>query len=185
MDRALEPLDANAIPNDHLRRLALLRQQSTDRFWRRWSREYLTRLYTWNQHSASSPLPRAGQTVLVRTDLSPRGSWPLAIIEELIVGGDGIARAAWIRMRGIRTRRAIDRLIPLEADVSPINESPGTCRWGLLGVEKPRRDCLTSQSSEPAPSKLAVATVSHHDVDPVPRTTRRGRVIRRPQRFLH
>ena len=47
-------------------------------------------------------------------DDTPRIDWQLAVIEELIVGNDGLVRAAHIRTAQGRTNRPISKLCPLE-----------------------------------------------------------------------
>ena len=56
----------------------------------------------------------AGDTVLEHNE-GPRGRWPLARVTGLIEGTDGHPRAAHIEMRGIKTRRPLNRLYQLEA----------------------------------------------------------------------
>ena len=51
--------------------------------------------------------------MLVHDD-SPCVHWRLAVVEDLIHGGDGLVRAANIRTSTGRTNRPIIRLIPLE-----------------------------------------------------------------------
>ncbi|CAG0903386.1 unnamed protein product [Cyprideis torosa] len=45
----------------------------------------------------------------------PRQQWRKGIIESLIRGSDGHSRAAFVRSAGLLTRRALERLYPLEA----------------------------------------------------------------------
>ena len=51
--------------------------------------------------------------MLVHND-SPRNTWPLGVIEELIPGGDGALRAVQIRIRGGITTLPITKLYPME-----------------------------------------------------------------------
>lgn len=62
---------------------------------------------------AASP-PSDGEVVLVG-GAEPRGRWPLARVLELIRGPDGGCRAAFVEIRGVRTRRPIAKLFQLEA----------------------------------------------------------------------
>ena len=55
----------------------------------------------------------AGDMVLVHDD-GPHVQWRLAVVEDLIHGGDSLVRAANIRTSTGRTNRPIVRLIPLE-----------------------------------------------------------------------
>ena len=47
-------------------------------------------------------------------DDSPRISWKLAVVEELLKGKDGLVQAANIRIAYGKTNHPITRLIPLE-----------------------------------------------------------------------
>ena len=51
--------------------------------------------------------------MLVHND-SPRNTWPLGVVEELIPGGDGAVRAVRIRIRGGITIRPITKLYPMD-----------------------------------------------------------------------
>ena len=56
---------------------------------------------------------KVGDVVLIHND-SPRTSWRMAVIENLIKGNDGYVRAAEVRTSSGRTNRPIARLYPLE-----------------------------------------------------------------------
>ena len=45
----------------------------------------------------------------------PRGRWPLARVVDLIRGPDGSYRAAFVEVRGARTRRPLSKLFEMEA----------------------------------------------------------------------
>ena len=86
-----------------------------DHLQRRWKREYLESLRCWRlTEGRPARLPRTGDVVLVHGS-EPRGRWPLARILELIEGPDGGCRAAFVEVRGVRTRRPLSKLFPLEA----------------------------------------------------------------------
>ena len=87
-----------------------------DHLQRRWKREYLESLRCWRQPGGRPAcLPRVGDIVLVG-GAEPRSRWPLARVLELIRGPDGDCRAAYLEVRGVRTRRPICKLFRLEAD---------------------------------------------------------------------
>ena len=56
---------------------------------------------------------KVGDVVLIQDD-APCINWKLAVIEELIVGNNGLVRAAHIRTAQGRTNRPISKLCPLE-----------------------------------------------------------------------
>ena len=60
---------------------------------------------------------KVGDVVLVHNE-GPRLDWRLAIVEELIVGGDGLIRAANVRTSSGNTNRLIVKLYPLGVNSS-------------------------------------------------------------------
>lgn len=52
--------------------------------------------------------------MIVKTEDKSRGKWPLGIIENLIVGNDGVVRLAKLRAGKSYVERAIQQLYPLE-----------------------------------------------------------------------
>lgn len=56
---------------------------------------------------------KKGDIVIVHDDI-PRMTWKMVVIEDLIVGGDGLVRAATIRKSSGTTNRPITKLYPLE-----------------------------------------------------------------------
>ena len=100
---------------------------NVDRAWRsrrlvstrlvcRWTDEYLQTLRCWTASPRGRPtrLPAVGEVVLLQGE-GRRGTWPLARVVSLIPGPDGRCRAAFLLVRGRRTRRPIARLFRLEA----------------------------------------------------------------------
>ena len=85
---------------------------------RRWTSEYVAALRSWSVSPRGRPtrVPSVGDVVLVNGE-GPRGRWPLARVLELITGPDGKTRAAYVQMRGRKTRRPLNKLFQLEATV--------------------------------------------------------------------
>ena len=68
-----------------------------DCFQSRWKREYLTSLREFHKVSRhNKQLIKKGDVVFIHDD-KPRLNWKLAVIEELLMGNDGLVRAANIR----------------------------------------------------------------------------------------
>ena len=63
---------------------------------------------------------KVGDVVLVHDD-TPRTSWKMAVIEELIRGNNGLVRAANIRTPTSKTNRPVMKLVPLEIRTLRIN----------------------------------------------------------------
>ena len=90
-----------------------------ERFWNRWRHEYLTSLREFHRTTGTNEQSiKTGDVVLVY-DEGPRSSWKLAVIEDLIRGGDGLVRAAHIRTSTGYTNRPVSKLYPLEVSASP------------------------------------------------------------------
>ena len=60
--------------------------------WRRWKREYLKALRERHSliHNTPKYVVKAGDVVIIKTDDKNRGKWPLAIVERLFPGPDGV-----------------------------------------------------------------------------------------------
>ena len=83
-------------------------------FQTRWKHEYLISLRKFHKSSGNNlQRIKVGDVVLIH-DEGPRINWRLAVIKNLIVGGDGLVRAADIQTSTGRTNRPITKLYPLE-----------------------------------------------------------------------
>lgn len=118
----------NSIPQKDLidcKTTALTRWQLThqmvQRFWKRWSAEYLHTLQ--QRHKWQSPTDnlRVGDMVLVIEDNLPPARWNIGRILEVHPGKDGRVRVVTLRIRGSTFKRAVVKLARL-----PINQDPTT-----------------------------------------------------------
>ena len=101
------------------KRLALLLKH----FQTRWKHEYLTSLREFHRSEGKKgQTVKVGDIVKVHDDGAPL-NWRLAVIEELIVGNDGITRAARIRTSTGVTNRPIVKLYPLEMSNSTVTSN--------------------------------------------------------------
>ena len=99
--------------------------QLLQNFQGRWRREYLTSLRETHKYTGvTNQTIRVGDIVLVHDDV-PRLQWRLAVVEGLIKGLDGIARAAKICTSTGRTNRPIVKVFPLELSCET-TDSPGS-----------------------------------------------------------
>ncbi|XP_065918471.1 uncharacterized protein [Dysidea avara] len=96
-------------------------------FQSRWKHEYLTAL---REHHRTTDQNRqaisVGDVVIVHDDDGPRVNWKLAVVTNLLVGGDRLTRAAEIQTSIGQTNRPITNLYPLEvhSDESDKNTLP-------------------------------------------------------------
>ncbi|XP_070546930.1 uncharacterized protein [Ptychodera flava] len=100
-------------------RIAQLQEQ----FWRRWISEYLPALREHHKlNGTTNNVIKVGDVVLVHSDTERRMHWPLAIVEKLNYGKDGMIRSAEIKTTTGLTNRPIVKLYPLEvkADTSTL-----------------------------------------------------------------
>ena len=75
--------------------------------WRRLSKEYLRSLRErhCNKATVQGNAPAVGDVAIVQTQERKRGKWPLGIVEDLIVGTDGVVRGAALRYGKSRIER--------------------------------------------------------------------------------
>jgi hypothetical protein len=109
-----------------LRVLYRHRKRALRIFWDRWSRTYLRSLRQWRRKlNPDRPLlPSIGDIVVVHQDHNNRFKWPRGRIESMIMGRDGVVRAAYVRLpKGSLIRRAVRHLYPLELiDSVPVDD---------------------------------------------------------------
>lgn len=89
-----------------------------ERFWKKWSKHYVSQLQVrtkWQSHNVNF---KAGDLVLVETENSPRGVWPLALITEVKRGRDGLVRSVTLKTKDNHLVRPITKLVLLEGHCS-------------------------------------------------------------------
>ena len=96
--------------------------------WKRWQREYLVALR--ERHSLVHKTPKyevkVGDVVIVKTDSKNRGKWPLAIVEKLFPGPDGLSRAVRVKTEKGVLERPIQHLYTLELSCDKVPEAKTT-----------------------------------------------------------
>ena len=97
-----------------LRKRARVQAAVLSDFRKRWCHEYLTSLREYHKASGDNKqCVKKGDVVIVHDD-TPRITWKMAVVEDLIVGRDGLVRAATIRTSNGTTSRPITKLYPIE-----------------------------------------------------------------------
>ncbi|XP_065361949.1 uncharacterized protein LOC135955527 [Calliphora vicina] len=99
-------LDANI---DRLSRWKLI-EHLKQNFWDRWNKEYLCRLQArpkWNKVERNI---KVGDIVLLLHERSTAGQWPLAKVEELHPGSDGLVRVVTLYCNGKHIKRPISKI---------------------------------------------------------------------------
>jgi hypothetical protein len=152
---------------------------SIDHFWKRWSHEYLVELrenHKMKMKTKSVDINK-GDVVLIHEDGVKRNSWSMAVIEDLIVGKDGVTRGATVRKMGddgkrSRLNRPLQKLYPLE--ITPDDQSTTGVASSHDGDDptSPRNDDIDNATGEVSTDDLS-ATTSCHDDSTSPTTPRR------------
>ena len=93
-----------------------------NQFQARWKYEYLTSLREHHRTTGNNSQQIKSGDIVLMYDESPRSTWKLAVIEELITGRDGLVRAAKIKTSQGRTNRPIAKLVPLEVSTPTATE---------------------------------------------------------------
>ena len=90
-DDLIDPNYGNATD---IRRRVKLQAIILKQFWKRWRHEYLTSLREFHPCSEDDKESiKKGDVVLVQDD-GPRSTWKLAVVKDLIRGGDNLVQAA-------------------------------------------------------------------------------------------
>ena len=115
----LPELSPHHLQETDLRKRAKYLLRCKEAMWSRWSKEYVRSLRERHRRSGGkqTPHPSVGDVVIIQNQSPNRHSWKLGIVDELIVGRDGIIRAAKMRAGKGVMERAVQHLYPLELSV--------------------------------------------------------------------
>ena len=141
----LPELQPYHIETADLRKRAKHLLKCKEAMWRRWSQEYLRSLRERHRAQAGTggDKPSFGAVVIIKSEDKNRGKWPLAIVEDLIVGNDGVVRGARLRTGKSYVERAVQHLYPLELSCdrqlpAPVRMNPEVAPF------RPRRDAAVA-----------------------------------------
>jgi hypothetical protein len=94
-------------------------QHISNQFWKHWVKQYLPTLQPRGKWRRPHQNLRVGDLVLVTDETTPRGVWPMGIVQEVKVSEDGLVRSARIQLRTSNSLwRPIHKLVLLEASLS-------------------------------------------------------------------
>ena len=84
----------------------------------RWQREFLTALRERHNltQSVTKVQPKKRDVVIVKTDSENRGTWPLAIVNEVYPSNDGVKRAVRLKSTKSMLEQPVQHLYPLELE---------------------------------------------------------------------
>ena len=113
-----------------------------ERLWARWSKDYVKALRERHNLKFKSKviLLKVNDVVLIRGDEPNRGKWKIGIVESLIVGNDGVMRAATLRCGKYTLQRAVQQLYPLELSCDTKKEVDSTVLNADAREFRPKRD---------------------------------------------
>jgi len=112
---AIPDPDLTSLPQSLLSRWQLV-QQLQQHVWRRWTKEFLTRLQQRPKWLAQKKDIEAGDMVLVKTDGLISATWPLARVVDVHPGADGLTRVVTVRTTNGEIIRPIHKLCRLPID---------------------------------------------------------------------
>ena len=90
-------------------------QYLADKFWKRWSREYIPLLQRRQKWNNSRRNLAVGDIVLVADETTPRSCWPLARVIEVTPGSDGFVRRVKVKTKTTVLERLVAKCVLLEA----------------------------------------------------------------------
>ena len=100
---------------DQYRRRWKFIQHLVDKFWRRWTREYLPSIQHRRKWVADSPNAHVGDLGLIMDELTNRNQWAMGRIVSLNLGRDGKGRSCELQTQKGRCVRPVAKLCLLEA----------------------------------------------------------------------
>ncbi len=111
-----------------LRRRAKFLITCKKNLWNRWRREYLTALRERHNltHQTTKFKISVGDVVIVKSDDKNRGNWPLAIVQRVFPGKDGVIRAVRLKTAKGTLERPVQHLYPMELASESITPEANT-----------------------------------------------------------
>lgn len=103
------------IPDSRLSRFNLI-QAISQRFWRKWSDQYLHSLQMRHKWTSLTDPPRTGDLVLVKEENLPALKWRLGRIAELLPGRDGVVRVVKLKTSTGTMTRPVVKICRLPLD---------------------------------------------------------------------
>jgi hypothetical protein len=91
-------------------------QHLSAQFWAKWTALYLHELQKRPKWLREKHSLAVGDLVLVSSENTPRGVWPMGLVVKVRISDDGLVRSAEVRLRsGAKVDRPIAKLVSLES----------------------------------------------------------------------
>lgn len=103
------------LPSNRLSAWQLVSKIRQD-FWKRWSIEYLNELNIRRKWNVNTVNPKEGMLVVIKEDNIPCMQWPLARIQQLHPGNDGVVRSVTLKTANGLLKRTVKKI-----GILPIN----------------------------------------------------------------
>ena len=111
------PPSANTGDDQYRRRWKYI-QYLVDRFWKRWTKEYLPTIQHRCKWVANTPNAHVGDIVLIMDELTHCNQWPMGRIMGVNVGRDGKVRSCNVKTQKGQLTRPVTKLCLLESCVN-------------------------------------------------------------------
>ena len=162
-----------------------LRVDLLDKFWNKWSKEYLTNLRLTVEKCKSQGDISVGYVVLIQEDKVPRMQWLMGFVKDLIKGRDGIVRSAIIKTsKGIRFR-AVQRLHDLEVGPGGLENSTTKFDVTKRVPRKLSNDVSSPPDSTSSKTRVNEPSITTENANKAPVMSRYGRKIKPVERFIN
>lgn len=104
-------------PVSHLKRWAMI-TQTTQSFWRRWSKDYLNSLIQRSKWTKSSDSVNVNDIVIIQGQNLPTQKWPLGVVTKVMPGADGVTRVLELQTSKGTLIRPVSKVavLPIEKD---------------------------------------------------------------------
>ena len=153
-----EPVEL--ITEKDMKKRARYLNQCKDALWLRWTGEYLRALRERHvmKNNKSEVKLKAGDIVLIKGEERNRGKWNIGIVEEMIIGRDGIVRVVKLRAGKSHLEQPIQHLYLLELEHEARKENRDTKLNAGAHEFRPRQN--TAQEGK---DELARIAMYEHD----------------------
>ena len=92
-------------------------QYLADVFWKRWMKEYLPNLQRRTKWKQVQKCLKVGDLVLIADEATPRGHWPMGVVEEVKRSSDDLVRSVTIRTTKGLKERSVKNIVTLEETI--------------------------------------------------------------------
>ncbi|XP_017881150.1 uncharacterized protein LOC108625564 [Ceratina calcarata] len=141
------------------------RQEVMEHLRERFRREYLSQL-VFKGDTKETRAIKVGDIVIIGDDNRKRINWPLAKVERLIEGRDGVVRVAILKTKDGILNRPLQRIYPLEIESNTVHEN----ETNEIVTDKTIPKSVSEERCEPKVSGNADKVLQ----------TRSGRIIKKP-----